>query len=316
MRLILICFLVPIFQSFGQEIAAEDLILFLDFNNENHTDKSIFGHQVINHGTGFNTTFDDSGLALPGDGAYVEVPFSSTLSISEEVTTSFWYLHQDQENNGFYSLVEQSANEFEGHSRYGTWIFDKNKLLTCIEPDACPNGNVLCQRCVSGTISMEEGLWYHIASTYNGSELSIYVNGEISGSSQFSDPTGISIDPVSLTIGTDVFDPVPLYLKGVMDQIKIFRLALSAEQVQASYQEFNAASLPNYGPEASRIYPNPVDDFLHLREIDRLGKVRIFSAGGQLMISSQGSLRIDLTSLVPGLYYIDLNNTREKFIVR
>ena len=108
----------------AQEISTENLILHFNFDNNQLNDESPKGHGFINHNLEFGEGINDSGLLLNGTDAFLEIPHSDKLEVKETITTSFWYLHETQETSAFYSLVEQSADEFGGHSRHGTWIFD------------------------------------------------------------------------------------------------------------------------------------------------------------------------------------------------
>ena len=148
---------------------------------------------------------NNEGLKLEGLNNYLEIPYQSTLEIPNQVSISLWYLHEQQDGSNFYSLVEQSPNEFGGHSRYGTWVFNQNLLMACIEPDVCLNGNILCQRCITSNITLEEGKWYHIVSTYDGNSQKLYIDGLLDSDETYSSQTGISVKPYPLTIGTDIY---------------------------------------------------------------------------------------------------------------
>ena len=115
--------------SFGQEPPPRDLVLHLNFNGRSLVDQSPNRHFVIGHNISFEEGVEEEGLVLSGRAnTFIEVATSPTLLIPNEVTTSVWYQHQDQPPNGFYSLVEQSADEFGGHSRYGTWAVSYTHL--------------------------------------------------------------------------------------------------------------------------------------------------------------------------------------------
>jgi hypothetical protein len=74
------------------------------------------------------------------------------------------------------------------------------------------------------------GAWYHIAATYDGSFMRVYING-------VEDPVKVArtghLDPSSapLIIGKPEFA-----LNGIIDDVRIYNRALSADEVQAPYQ--------------------------------------------------------------------------------
>ncbi len=229
------------------------------------------------------------------------------MEIPAQVTSSLWYKHTDQLTNGYYSLIEQSSDEFEGHSRYGTWIFDKNKLLICAEPDRCPNGSILCQRCQSASINMEEGRWYHIVSIYSGDALQIYINGELNSFRNYESKTGISVRPVSLTFGTDLYDPIPLYLKGLMDEVRLYNIALNADQVVELYNEFSSVDTDGKRLEAKAVIrPNPSKGYFYI-DGDRVIKTKKLIAmdGSEIDLQSKNNV-IDLRSYDSGMYFLQL----------
>ena len=75
----------------------------------------------------------------------------------------------------------------------------------------------------SGTLS--EG-WHHLAATYDGKSLHVYIDGELSGEREV-EPAGISQSAFELFIGTDQYAPEPLYTEGVIDKLRICDRVLS-----------------------------------------------------------------------------------------
>ena len=83
--------------------------------------------------------------------------------------------------------------------------------------------------------------WYHVAATYDGNTLTLYLNGKFATSQAVSG--NIAADASKLTIGRN---PVAsnFYFKGKIDEVRVFNTALTASQVQRMvYQEIqNSAS--------------------------------------------------------------------------
>lgn len=291
----------------AQDIPTENVLLYLNFDNNELQDQSIYNHTVVDHQTEFATGINNIGLSLNGDGNYLEINNAETLEIPNTVSSSVWYRHGAQEGNGFYSLIEQSANEFGGHSRYGTWVFNQNQIMTCIEPDACSNGNTLCQRCITSNIDLDLIEWYHIVSTYDGQTLKIFINGELDSERTFDDVTGISVRPYPLTIGTDIYDASPIYLKGILDEIRLFNIALSDEQVEALYNEFNPINNnSNVSIDKTSIYPTLATDVVHIETTQTIEKLSIVNIQGQVIkqLEPDAQNNIHVQGLNHGLYFI------------
>jgi hypothetical protein len=77
----------------------------------------------------------------------------------------------------------------------------------------------------------EPGTWYHLAGTYDGKVMTVFVNGEAIGSRHFVGP--ISIDDSDLMIGKG--DPQYSsgeFFDGDIDDIRIWNVARSPDQIR------------------------------------------------------------------------------------
>ncbi len=81
------------------------------------------------------------------------------------------------------------------------------------------------------------GEWYHLAVTYDGSNIYIYVNGQSSCSSCNVAATGTMSTVSSLSIGST--------FKGDIDEVRVYNRALSQSEITALYgtQSFNSTAL-------------------------------------------------------------------------
>jgi hypothetical protein len=79
----------------------------------------------------------------------------------------------------------------------------------------------------------EPGTWYHLAGTYDGRIMTVFVNGEAIGSRRFAGP--IEVDDSDLMIGKG--DPQYSsgeFFHGDIDDIRIWNVARSPEQIRAA----------------------------------------------------------------------------------
>ncbi|MEO1451084.1 MAG: LamG-like jellyroll fold domain-containing protein [Bacteroidota bacterium] len=307
LSLLLLLALCPPIQTSAQPIAGENLVLHLQFDNNTLVDASANNHLIINHQTSFTAGIKQEGLRLAGQNNYLEVPHNAALEIPDELSISLWYKHEQQEGTGFYSLVEQSADEFGGHSRYGTWVFNLNQVMACIEPDACPGGMTLCQRCITSNTALQEGVWYHIVSTYDGSSLKLYIDGQLDSEQTYAGSTGISVRSYPLTIGTDMYDANPIYLKGVLDEIRVLNIALTANQVDSFFQEVPTTSIfTAQFREKVRVFPNPAREYIRYQAPLPIDKVRVYDVAGSMVKAESGNPdnQIFIGDLPSGIYLL------------
>ena len=76
----------------------------------------------------------------------------------------------------------------------------------------------------------QTGKWYHLAATFKRPTITTYVNGQKAGTAKWDYPVGYQGD---LQIGQ--WNGGQSCHKGLIDEVKVFNRALSAEEVQASY---------------------------------------------------------------------------------
>lgn len=88
---------------------------------------------------------------------------------------------------------------------------------------------------------LNKSQWYHVAATYGGGNLTLYLNGKVVATQALAG--NIAADASKLTLGKDALTNNN-YFKGKIDEVRVFNTALTALQVQRMvYQEIqNTAS--------------------------------------------------------------------------
>lgn len=80
-------------------------------------------------------------------------------------------------------------------------------------------------------LNLETNRWYHVAGTYDGSNLKIYVDGVLQGTT----PANISIGNTgSLSIGYHNMTDWEYFVDGIMDEIRIWNVARTQNEIQAN----------------------------------------------------------------------------------
>ncbi len=86
---------------------------------------------------------------------------------------------------------------------------------------------------VDSNISIELNKWYHIAGTYNGSVMKIFINGE--KSSQENSGIIIGSNNKAVTVGNSDVVAQSLGLDGLLDEVMIYNRSLSDEEIKIIY---------------------------------------------------------------------------------
>jgi hypothetical protein len=102
--------------------------------------------------------------------------------------------------------------------------------------------------------SVEDGKWHQVVETYDGSVLTVYLDGVALGSPSISRDT--VVDTYGLQIG-DVVDPGDpnsgFYFKGSLDEFSVYNVALSQTEVTNHYQLGANTSASSTGPTGGSV---------------------------------------------------------------
>ena len=160
-----------------------------------------------------------NGDALQFDGSldYISVPNHATLQPTGALTITAW-IKGDSWGAG--SNVNIILRKGEANpNNYQLSITDGRVALNLDNGDGSG---------FSGDTVLATGQWYHVAATWDGSEVLIYVNGVLNNAP--SDPRSGSIGTDERAVyvggraGTDLFD-------GTLDDVRLYNRALSAEEI-------------------------------------------------------------------------------------
>jgi hypothetical protein len=243
--------------SFAVSGADNSLVLDLHLDNNPNTgdtpiqaaDSSIYK----NHGTINGATSTDAGIingALSFDGLkdHVSISHSTSLNIAgtSPFSISMWVKGIGSKNNpnDVNPVVETlMTKQPEGSCSGGYYILYRNY-------DPNPNSNKrmyfgFSQGCstesyvVSNKNDWEPDNWYNIVGTWDGTTspdgMKLYINGELDATTTAKYPT-IMQNTAALWIGAWTTGP-NAYYKGLIDEVKIYKRALSEEEIKEGYKQ-------------------------------------------------------------------------------
>ena len=195
-------------------------------------------------GTTFGAGVVGQAFGLDGVDDYVNIPNDSSLSPST-ITVDAWFYATDISGQLVPPLLKKS------HDRDGY----------ALEMAGESGDHLAFWVSVSGVgwvrsdnVYLSTNTWYHVAATYDGSEIKVYLNGQPQGT-----PTSVtgSIEPISspLYIGSDPGSP-GRFFKGLIDEVEIYNRALSASEIQAIYTAGSAGKCKSAAVGGMAEYPD------------------------------------------------------------
>ena len=174
-----------------------------------------------NNGTISNATRVTTGkyggaLQFNGTSALVTIPDSSSLHLTSALTLEAW-VNPSTVNANWRDVIYKAADDFylEGTSSNGSR----------------PDGGLIAGGSYAdayGTSALTANTWAHLAETYDGSTLRLYVNGTQVASTAHTGAIATSTNP--LQIGGDSL--YGQFFAGMIDEVRVYNTALTASQIQ------------------------------------------------------------------------------------
>lgn len=160
-------------------------------------------------------------LVLDGQHDYVEVGSTPQLEGLKRITWSAWIYPADVNRitpQDQMVLSKQGTNYLR---LFGRKVFGSFNI----------GGR---ERSVSGTTALENNHWYHVAATYDGSQVTLYLNGNVEATlPSVSGDLNFATGPLQL--GRWQPSDARAY-PGRLDEVKIYSRGLSADEIKREYQ--------------------------------------------------------------------------------
>ena len=149
------------------------------------------------------------------------IPGSPELRLGEELTLESW-VRPEGELSQDPTIYKEAS---EGFPSYALGI----GFNTAGRPEGQLGTEGKAHQDVASDDSLEAGVWSHLALTYDGANLRLYVNGVLKKSQVVETPSSASPGP--LTIGCGALGAQ--HFKGRIDEVRIYNRALNLGEVQA-----------------------------------------------------------------------------------
>jgi hypothetical protein len=262
-----------------------------------------------NNGTLSNAAWTTAGkfgkaLSFNGTNAWVTIADSASLHLTTAMTLEAW-VEPTAALSAWRSVLLKEAGTEESYAIYG------NDDTNHPSGWAYVNGTYYPAR---GTASLAVNTWTHLATTYDGTTLKLYVNGVLTGSQAVSGSLLVSTGALRIG-GNSIWGE---YFTGLVDEVRVYNRALSATEVQTDMNTPIAsdtqpptapASLTATGSvsSVSLSWPAATDNV----GVDHYNVYRSttsgFTPGSGNLVGQSATTAYTDAGLTPGTYYYAVN---------
>ena len=171
---------------------------------------------------------DPPGNALEFDGAndYVVVANNDNLRLRTAITVEAWI--KADSLAGWEAPLSYMQDDAGNESGYGM-IYVGNKMRFSLVTETMGRDDFND----NPGATINTGIWYHIAGTYNGSTIKFYLNGVLAASEAKSGYIDLEFQPSDLRIGAYHDANEDYYFDGAIDEVRVWNFARSEAQIQA-----------------------------------------------------------------------------------
>jgi uncharacterized repeat protein (TIGR01451 family) len=167
-------------------------------------------------------------IDLNGTSQYALVPDNASLDIADQITVMAWIRPEQYATQDLIKKATQgSINGYE--LSLATTKSDASSQRAFFRINQQSNGDTY--RVNAATIYPIDGTWMHVAATYDGSAMRLYINGVEEGNLTVPGGTTIALNNVPLSIGAQ--STPSRYFRGWMDDARVYHHALSLSEIQA-----------------------------------------------------------------------------------
>lgn len=171
-------------------------------------------------------------LTFDGDGDYVDMGKAPAFDIKNQITVSAW-IKVSAFDKDWQTIVTKGDR---------AWRLQRNWNKSTLE-FAC-SGLVVPGSDwgpIYGNIDVNDGHWHHVAGVYDQEKIYLYIDGSLDASTTASGAIRVNEEPVY--IGENSQMPNRFW-NGLIDDVRIYNYALSAEEISEITQDVLMRSLP------------------------------------------------------------------------
>lgn len=289
-----------------------DLIAWYPFSMNGNDISGNELHGQVSGAVYANDYFENPLSALQTDGLNdrVTVNNESILNFQNGITISCWFNAKLFPNHEIFMLS------------HGSW---QNRWKISITPDEVVRWTVNTTSAIGDLDSdtkIELNQFYHLAVTYDGQWMALYLNGELSSVRPLAG--SIRTTTLPLLIGQMLPDNTEYNYKGIIDEVKIFDYALTPTLVSTLYDEsITTVGRPDEQEIGMLLTPNPAFDILSV-ELSGIssenGMLSVFDLYGRLITSQPFSAETGTNLMIndwqSGIYFVAFTTGQTTIVAR
>jgi Concanavalin A-like lectin/glucanases superfamily len=183
------------------------------------------------------------GLCLDGEGDYVDLGDSERLKPELPLTIAAWIKHGQVGN--FQTIFNTDKKDYDAEHRFfGIQLFVRDTgTITVSFGDGLPNYSKYNK---TGTTVLQPNVWYHVAAVLQGpGDIHLYINGQDDGGVVTGTGGNIAYSDGASQIGCRSGNV--LFFEGCIDDVVLFDVALTPDQMFRLYKLSGQAFLPPCG---------------------------------------------------------------------
>jgi len=166
-------------------------------------------------------------IALGGDGDFLDVADESAFDLTAGVTVAAW-IKADVLDKPWQAIVTKGE---------WAWRLQRNQETSTIE-FACSHVQIPDRDSpygfLYGTREISLGEWHHVAGTYDGRRMAVYMDGTLDTAQAASGPIGVDDDPVMIGANAAQGDR---FWNGMIDDVRIYNYGLTEGQVRELFNQ-------------------------------------------------------------------------------
>jgi len=175
------------------------------------------------------------GLSFDGTDDYVNAGRNSSLDMgANNFSVGGWIKTSGnpsaQAGDAGYGLLATKGSSGAGGKRYGLWAYRQTSGVAALNLD-----DDAAEAYFEGTTNIDDGNWHMVYGVRDGNTARIYVDGIQENTA---DITGLgSLDDTNkdFIFSAESHDPIKYFVRGTIDDVRIYNRALSADEIKRLY---------------------------------------------------------------------------------